>query len=475
MNGTKPLATVRIFNDRREGVNQGKKKALRSGLRAGAFAAGMVAAAVGLTAAAEAPKAASTDRAQPWHVRLSRPQLLAAWTRLKSLPVPGVPVDMRFNISGAAFHVSPTGDDGAEGSRDKPWRTLQHAVSQLRPNTVIYLDAGTYYGPVVVQMQASADAPAAIRAAEDQQVVVTYPDEFVAAEKAKVHSAPTEGRTRAMDEKGQELHYPPLFDVRGRFIEISGLHLIGARDRLPQNLYSENGASFSGKGGEGCRVLYNEIENVGHCGVKEMGHGGHSILIEGNLIHDVGQTHHDHGIYAPADDITVRKNLLLNATGYGLHAYSTPKRIVATHNIAAGNDHFGMILGGPEALVAHNVFGSNHWGGLFFFRSGCKGCVVKNNIFYDDPAVDFDQMGDAKQAPSGNVFDHNCLVPGVRLEKMSPQDTVGSKNVQVNPMVIDARSFDFRLGRRSPCLNAGGDVGLEFLGKAPDIGLSESR
>jgi len=320
MIGTEPLATVGIFRDRREGVNQGKRNAMRSGLRVGALAAGMVAAAAGLTAAAELPKAASTYRTQLWHVQLPRPQLLAAWTRLKSLPVTGVPVDMRFRISGAAFHVSPTGDDVADGSRAKPWRTLQHAVSQLRPNTVIYLDAGTYYGPVVVQTQASADAPAAIRAAEGQHVIVTYPDDFAAAEKAKVHSAPTEGRTRAMDEKSQELHYPPLIDVRGRFIEISGLHLVGSRDRLPQNLYSENGVSFS-----------------------------------------------------------------------------------------------------------------------------------------------------------GNVFDHNCLVPGVRLGKLSPLDTVGSKNVQVTPMVIDARSFDFRLGRRSPCMNAGADVGLEFQGRAPGIGLSESR
>jgi hypothetical protein len=280
---------------------------------------------------------------------------------------------------------------------------------------------------------------------------------------------------RATDEKGQELHYPPLIDVRGRFIEISGLHLIGVRDRLPHNLYSENGVSFSGKGGEGCRVLNCEIENVGHCGVKEMGHGGHSILIAGNLIHDVGQTFHDHGIYVPADNVIVRKNMLLNATGWGLHAYSTPRRTVATHNLVAGNDHHGIILGGPDALVAHNVFGSNHEGGLFFFRSGCTGASVKNNLFYDDPAVAFDQMGDAKQAPSGNVFDHNCLVPGVRLGNMSPQDRVGSRNVQSNPQVVDARSLDFRLRRQSPCIDAGADIKMPFLGKAPDIGLLEVR
>ena len=431
---------------------------------------------VGSEAPAAAPaQTPSSDRTQTWHVRLPRSQLLAAWARLKNLPIPGLPTDLRFEIGGKAFYVSTSGDDAADGSRQTPWRTLQHAAAQLQPDTVVYLEQGTYFGPVVVRTQATADSPAAIRAVEGHEVIVTYSDDFVAAEKAKVHSAPTEGRARALDEKGRDLHYPPLGDVRGTFIEISGLHLIGARDRLPHNLYSENGVSFSGKGGEGCRVLNCEIENVGHCGVKEMGHGGHSILIAGNLIRDVGQTFHDHGIYAPAHDVTVRKNLLLNATGWGLHAYSTPRRIVATHNIVAGNDHHGIILGGPDALVAHNVFGSNRKGGVFFFRSGCTGAVVKNNLFYDNPAVEFDQMGDAKQAPSKNVFDYNCLVPGVRLGNMSPQDTVGPGNLQVHPQVTDVRVFDFRLGRRSSCIDAGADVGLRFLGKAPDIGLYEVR
>jgi len=425
--------------------------------------------------AAPPAKPQRADRAQPWHVRLPRNQLRAIWDRVKALPIPGMPLDLRFDIQGQEFYVSSKGDDGAVGSREAPWRTLEHAVSQLRPNTVIYLDKGSYFGPVVVETHATAEAPAALRAVAGREVIVTYPDVFVAAEKAKVRAAPTEGRARALDEKGEELHYPPLIDVRGTFIEISGLHLIGARDRLPHNLYSENGVSFSSKGGQGCRVLDCEIENVGHCGVKEMGHGGHSILIAGNLIHDVGQTFHDHGIYAPADDITVRKNLLLNATGWGLHAYSTPRRIVATHNLVAGNDQHGIILGGPDALVAHNVFGSNHRGGLFFFRSGCTGATVKNNLFYDHPAVDFDEMGDARQSPSGNTFDYNCLVPGRRWGNLSPRDAVGSHNLQLDPLVTNPRAFDFRPGRRSPLLDAGADVGLKFLSKAPDIGLYEVR
>lgn len=423
---------------------------------------------------ASAPRIPALDKhAKPWHIRLPRSQMLAAWERLKAVDIPGVPRDMRFQISGRAFYVSPSGDDAAEGSKAAPWRTLDRAVTQLEPNSVVYLRAGIYYGPVTVNVKATANAPVAVRAVKGEHVYVTYPENFVAAQRAKVRNAPEEGRERALDAQGQELHYPPLINVRGTFVEISGLHLIGVRDLLPHNLYSENGVSFSGQGGEGCRVLYNEIEAVGHCGVKEMGHGGHSILIEGNYIHDVGQTFHDHSIYAPADDVTLRRNLLLNATGWGLHAYSKPKRIVATHNIIAGNDQHGIVQGGPDALVAHNIFASNHRGGFFFFRSGCTHCVVKNNIFYVSPAVAFDQMGHKKAAPSGNLFDFNCLAPGVEPGKMSPKDSMGAHNFQADPMAANAQEFDFRVDRRSPCIDAGSDIGKPFKGQAPDVGLYE--
>ncbi len=105
-------------------------------------------------------------------------------------------------------------------------------------------------------------------------------------------------------------------------------------------------------------------------------------MIEGNLIHDLGHTQHDHGIYCPSDEGVIRRNLILNSAGYGIHACSTPERIVISHNIVAGHADYGIILGGPEAKVLHNVVFRNHAGGLLFFRDACRRAVVKNNIFW---------------------------------------------------------------------------------------------
>ena len=45
-------------------------------------------------------------------------------------------------------YVSPLGNDSAAGTKKEPWKTLKFAVSRLNPGTVVYLKAGTYYGPV---------------------------------------------------------------------------------------------------------------------------------------------------------------------------------------------------------------------------------------------------------------------------------------------------------------------------------------
>jgi hypothetical protein len=411
--------------------------------------------------------AAALDKA--WYVRVPRQTLLTAWARLKKLPIPGVATDSRFQITGETRFVSPNGDDANAGTEDKPWRTLQKACASLRPNMVVYLAAGTYYGPATVKVQGTEGSPAAIRAVEGAEVVITYSEEWIRAEADKLVSVEPSPdiRNRAMGKDGQSKHYPGLLTLAGGFVEVSGLHFVGVRDRLPHNLYSENGVSISG--GTGYRVLYNEIENVGHCGVKPMAHGEHGYLIEGNLIHDLGHTPHDHGIYCPSDDGVIRRNLILNSAGYGVHAYSTPARIVISHNIIAGHADYGIILGGPEAEVSHNVVFGNHEGGLFFFRDACRHAVVKNNIFCG-PGKAFGVDHD----PRDNLADYNCIAPESAVASISPAYTYGPHNLRADPGFVNAAALDFTLKPDSPCVDAGDPATGACYGKAPDIGLFET-
>jgi hypothetical protein len=66
---------------------------------------------------------------------------------------------------GPARVVDPAkGDDAADGSRQKPFKTLGHALRQLTPGDTLYLRGGTYYEHVFVTQSGTEDAPITIRA-----------------------------------------------------------------------------------------------------------------------------------------------------------------------------------------------------------------------------------------------------------------------------------------------------------------------
>ncbi len=47
-------------------------------------------------------------------------------------------------ISGETFYVSPDGQDGAKGSLEAPWKTLQHAIQAAPAGSILVLREGTY-------------------------------------------------------------------------------------------------------------------------------------------------------------------------------------------------------------------------------------------------------------------------------------------------------------------------------------------
>jgi len=54
-----------------------------------------------------------------------------------------------------------------------------------------------------------------------------------------------------------------------------------------------------------------------------------------------------------------------------------------------------------------------------------------------------------------------------------PGGATGTNNINENPQFVDSGNLDFRLMETSPCIDAGIDVGLEYLGEAPDMGCYE--
>src|SRR4051794_9397114 len=48
----------------------------------------------------------------------------------------------------AFFVDGAKGDDSADGSMAKPWKTIQHGAERLKPGDTLYLRGGVYYEKV---------------------------------------------------------------------------------------------------------------------------------------------------------------------------------------------------------------------------------------------------------------------------------------------------------------------------------------
>lgn len=71
---------------------------------------------------------------------------------------------------GPAYFVDPVkGDDANDGSKEKPWKTMQHGVKGLKPGDTLYLRKGVYFERVYLTQSGTAEAPI---------VIANYPGEL---------------------------------------------------------------------------------------------------------------------------------------------------------------------------------------------------------------------------------------------------------------------------------------------------------
>ncbi|MBX6315184.1 MAG: DUF1565 domain-containing protein [Isosphaeraceae bacterium] len=69
----------------------------------------------------------------------------------------------RGSVAGAKWFVDAArGDDAASGTEQAPWRTLGHALRQLKPGDTLYLRGGTYYENISLSRSGTAEAPITI-------------------------------------------------------------------------------------------------------------------------------------------------------------------------------------------------------------------------------------------------------------------------------------------------------------------------
>lgn len=72
----------------------------------------------------------------------------------------------------AKFVDAIKGNDAAVGTEATPWKTLQHAVQQIKPGETLYLRAGSYYEHVTAELKGTAAQPITIRSYSGERAVL---------------------------------------------------------------------------------------------------------------------------------------------------------------------------------------------------------------------------------------------------------------------------------------------------------------
>lgn len=81
-------------------------------------------------------------------------------------------------VTAAEYRVSPSGDDRANGNAGSPWKTLNHAVQQLKPGDTLFVADGVYREAVALKRGGSAEKPVIISAETGARPVISGADVF---------------------------------------------------------------------------------------------------------------------------------------------------------------------------------------------------------------------------------------------------------------------------------------------------------
>lgn len=221
------------------------------------------------------------------------------------------------------FYVSPSGRDGADGSKAHPWKSLERAAQSVPPGSTVHVMAGTYNSSGELKTSVSGTASSRIR--------------FVSDEKwgAKLRSAKTGNSAVWWNE--------------GSYVDIEGFDISG------------NGALGIYNTGSFTRIVGNSVHDIPAPGCPA--NGGAGILdgnfaasdddVIGNTVHDIGDPRsicvRVHGIYHTNLRGTITGNVVYHNQGWGIHLWHAASGVTITGNEVFDNSYGGIIVGANAA------------------------------------------------------------------------------------------------------------------------------
>lgn len=80
---------------------------------------------------------------------------------------------IHFSVNSKILFVSTKGNDSFDGTINKPFKSLKHAISQLSPNDTLYLRGGTYYEILEINKSGTKQNPIVISNYLNEEVIIS--------------------------------------------------------------------------------------------------------------------------------------------------------------------------------------------------------------------------------------------------------------------------------------------------------------
>ncbi len=419
-----------------------------------------------------------------------------------------------------AFFVAPGGSDANPGTREAPWRTIQHAVDTA--SGVIYVRAGTYAGFTVTRSGLTISAYPGEAPTISGDSSRTAAVRFSGVAGGTLTGFTVQGTANPYG-SGVKVKASSAVVIRGNLIRANhsfGVGLSDAVDTLViDNEITANDTGIEVEGSAaGSRIVDNRIHD--NNGMVDSGRGANGIAfvfasgpvvasgnrLWGNLTLPDNTTGNDGGafeIYA-SSGVTMTGNVMWDNQDVietGTDGSAPCDGLTFTRNIAwkapTGALQMGLILRcASNSLVASNTlvgldtfaFDLAHASGEF--GGSIEGLRILDNLVaagraysIDTPIpssvqIDYDlafPAPDDSRARYGDVLayvvGYGNTVTMVQFRQWTGQESHG---VQADPGFVDPATHDYRLAAGSPAIDAGIPLGDPYTGAAPDLGRWEA-
>ena len=322
------------------------------------------------------------------------------------------------------FYVSASrGDDEADGSRRRPWRTIRRAAVAAVPGSTVHVSRGSYRGPVTLPRSGSSG----------HRIRFTSTTRWG----ARIRAA----RRRAVaivDIRGAYVDFEG-FDVSGRGGDGTvGILVVGNHSRAIANHVHDLAIGCSGsRGGAG----------IGFDGGAAHYRSHHQAAI-GNFVENVGSGPRDgscrgvHGIYMAARRGVAVNNVIVRSAGDGITSWHAASALRVSNNTSVGNGGNGITIG------------SGGGGGV---TTGNRGSLVANNITVGNHICGITESSDGRRPrPDDNGYYSNLMFANTK--RGNACDTWSddwTRTITADPLFVDRARNDLRVAPNSPAVSSG--------------------